>query len=73
MCPAHYQAHFMRKVPVDQLFSSEPHRLVDPVDVNTRIERADDMRLRKAIAAGKVKESRYSFLQRTITEAIRAL
>jgi hypothetical protein len=78
LCSACYQAHFVRGMPISELIASKaaespPYRLQDPVEAFTRIERADDEKLRKLITSGKVREKRYAFLQRVITEAIRSL
>lgn len=72
LCSAHYQAIIIRKTPLEDVLEldMDADRLRDAVRVQTRIEREDLEKLEKAIAAGKVKETRYTFLQRAISDAI---
>lgn len=74
-CATHYQAIIIRKTPIQDVLAGEsnPDRLREAVQVQTRIEREDLEKLERAIAAGKVKETRYTFLQKAIADAIQAL
>lgn len=70
LCQAHYQAIRIRRKSVGEVLGNEPSRLNEAVQVTVRFEKTEDTKLRKAIADGRVKETRYAFLQKAIQDAI---
>jgi hypothetical protein len=73
LCGAHYQAIHIRKIPIEKLLEDEDDRIENAVDVHVRISGDESEKLNKAIKDGRAKGPRYSFFQRTVRGAIKAL
>lgn len=75
LCRAHYQAHHVRGVPLDQiaLQLEGSAKVTQAVRVQVRISGAESEKLDRAISDGRVKETRYAFVQQSVRNAINDL